>query len=93
MDKEIQLLSKLFSDIDLTEFGKTFNDRQVSKDLTENSKTTSNNDNNTIISNPNTQKLYKRTGTISWRGAPYPHGINNQFWIKQKKENNKIYDD
>ncbi len=67
LDKEIPLLSTLFPNLDLTEFGKTFKNRQASKDLTEISKTTSNNDNNTKISNPNTQKLYKRMGNNQFK--------------------------
>ena len=49
MDKEIPLLSTLFPSLDLTEFGKTCNINKSKNHLTVNSKTTSNNDNNTII--------------------------------------------
>ncbi len=62
MDKEIPLLSSLFPNPDLTEFGKICNDNISDYHLTEISKTTSNMHNNTTISNPNTQKLYKRMG-------------------------------
>ena len=43
-------------------------------------------DNNTTNPNPNTQKSLKRIGDNQLKRTPYSHGINNRFWIKQKRK-------
>ena len=49
MDKEIPLLSSLFPNLDLTDFGKTYNINKPERHLTKNSKITSNEITNIFI--------------------------------------------
>ena len=58
MDKEIPLLSTLFPNLDLTKFGKTYNNNTSDNHLTKNSKLATNSNNENISTNSHVRENF-----------------------------------